>query len=291
MKNSTVRLVPIALVLLMFFSCNKNGEVKQFMADFSTAIANKDRATIEKMYPDAAKADSLALDFDAENAQIETLDDGSIKVVLGEGKEISIIKNKGEEGLKIKDSHGVFAYPQDKMTFATKTGWYDKTLDDSHNADRLADTLFVSWVQASLVKIIDSSVKEKHISIYMNSEETDLCTYTVTVENNTDKEIRGNDYTISVKESWCEWEDGWADLSFKERKYPKSAKKTLTGKPIPAKGTATYTWSRRFEGGHHYGCCDYSIQSTLNYIPKTPYLSGSFTGKEYENYLKTKKNR
>ena len=84
MKNSTVRLVPIALVLLMFFSCNKNGEVKQFMADFSTAIANKDRATIEKMYPDAAKADSLALDFDAENAQIETLDDGSIKVVNNE---------------------------------------------------------------------------------------------------------------------------------------------------------------------------------------------------------------
>ena len=63
-------LVPM-LALMLLTACDKNGEVKQFMTELATAIDAKDKAAIEKMYPDAAKADSLSLTFDAEKAQIE----------------------------------------------------------------------------------------------------------------------------------------------------------------------------------------------------------------------------
>ena len=125
-----INFIPLVSALLLFCACDKYADVKQFMAELSAAIEKNDTAAIKKMYPDAAKADSLALAFDAEKAQMETNDDGSIKIELGEGKDITVIKNEGDDGMKVKSSHGVFAYPADKLTLGKKTGQYADSLDD-----------------------------------------------------------------------------------------------------------------------------------------------------------------
>ena len=281
----------MVLALLLFSACNNYADVKQFMAELSAAIEKNDTAAIKKMYPDAAKADSLALAFDAEKAQMETNDDGSIKIDLGEGKDITVIKNEGDDGMKVKSSHGVFAYPADKLTLGKKTGQYADSLDDKRNAERMADTLFVGWLQGKILESMKSLVKttKSDVSVKGPLGVYTICSYTVTVANETDQEIGGNDYTVTAKETWTVWDDGWWDASFVQTKRPSSSIKTLTGKPIPAKGSATYTWNRTFDnGGRHTGFTDFGIQSTINYTPSQSSPSYKYTGKEYEEYLKTK---
>ena len=45
---------------LLMASCSVDDKIKAFAEEFATAVANGDRATITRMYPDAEKADSLA---------------------------------------------------------------------------------------------------------------------------------------------------------------------------------------------------------------------------------------
>lgn len=295
--KKTILSIVVLLSLLFLTSCDKNKEVRQFAIDFAAAVQSGNKSEITKMYPDAAKADSLSFAFDAEKAEIETLDDGSIKIALSDDIDIILAKNDGDGNLKVKASHGVFAYPSDRLELAKKSGQWKDGLNDIEQTERLADTLFLRWMQAkmvesmkSLVKITNSSVSSKHVSNYNIASEEERCSYTVTVANNTDQEIEGNDYTISVKETWYLWKDGWEDMSFRETKHPESSTKTLTGKPIPAKGTATYTWNETFAGSHHFGYSNFGVQSTLNYTPKQSDFNFKYTGKEYEEYLSQKSN-
>ena len=53
-------LAPAAALLLT--ACSGDGEVRQFVTDFAMAVSTGDRATIEKMYPDAALAEALSIE-------------------------------------------------------------------------------------------------------------------------------------------------------------------------------------------------------------------------------------
>lgn len=285
--------IPMVLALLLFSACKNYDDVKQFMAELSAAIEKNDTASIEKMYPDAVKADSLVLTFDAEKAQMETNDDGSIKVDLGEGKDIIVMKNEGDGSMTVKSSHGIFAYPADKLTLGKKAGQYADSLDDKSNAERMADTLFVGWLQGKILESMKSLVKitKSEVSVKNQPRGYTICSYTVTVANETDQEIGGNDYTVTAKETWTAWDDGWLDATFVETKRPSSSSKALTGKTIPAKGSATYTWNRTFDNGaRHSGFTNFGIQSTINYTPSQSSPSYKFTGKEYEEYRSQKAN-
>ena len=72
----------------------------------------------------------------------------------------------------------------------------------------------------------------------------------------------------------------------------KGKTKTLTGKPIPAHGTVTYTWN-----GHGYTFCelesydDFKLKASVSLLSKGENSAKSqihFTGKEYEEYLAEK---
>ena len=274
--KKTIYLVSMAVAVLMFCACDKNAEVKQFMTDFSTAVANKDKAAIEKMYPDASKADSLALAFDAEKAQMEALDDGSIKIVLGEGKDIILVKNESDGTLKIQTSHGVFVYPQERMDFALKTGWYDKTLDDIKNADRLADTLFVKYLNDKIAGAVIADLKSKVKVTKSVATQRSFCTVIVSNQNN--RQIEGNEYVITAK--LYEYFGG----NYGHKEYAGS--RTLTGKPIPANGQAIYSISGYGAGGYPEDpVCTISVNPKIENV----FADYQFTGKEYEEYLSQKK--
>ena len=65
------------LAVLALASCNnKENNARQFASDFAAAVASGDTAAIARMYPDAAKAYSLALAFNADSLLVEFNDAG-----------------------------------------------------------------------------------------------------------------------------------------------------------------------------------------------------------------------
>ena len=74
-------LAPAAALLLT--ACSGDGEVRQFVTDFAMAVSTGDRATMEKMYPDAALAEALSIEANADSMQVEKADDGTYTVSLG----------------------------------------------------------------------------------------------------------------------------------------------------------------------------------------------------------------
>ena len=292
--KKTIFLVPMILALLLFSACNKNAEVKQFAADFAEKVSKNQVDSVRALYPDAAKCDSFALAFNADSIQVaETETAGLYKVTMGNA---NFTVQKTEDGkMTVKESHGLFAYPADRMDLAKKTGQWNSSITDLEFSKRMEDTMFPSWIQSkmadamkSLVKITKSNVSKKHISDYWTSSEKDVCTYTIEVSNETDQEIGGNDYTISAIETWKYFEDGWADLSFRETTKRQSSSKMLTGKPIPPKGSVTYSWNRSFEGSHHFGYKDFDVNATVNFTSNKASFGYKFTGKEYEEYQNSK---
>lgn len=263
------------LAFFMLCACDKNKEVKLFMTDFSVAVASKDKATIEKMYPDAAKADSLVLAFDAEKAEYETLDDGSIKVILGDGKDIVLVKNDGDGSLKVKASHGIFAYPSGRLEMAKKTGQWKEGLNDIQQAERMADTLFVKY----LIDKKDADLKNKIKVTQSKCTGFDMdklqgiCS--VVVSNQSERQIEGDEYVITAK---------LYDTTLWDKEYRGS--RSLTGKPIPANGKASYTFR------YDVGANPTDPECTISINPKIDNIMDGFqpTGKEYEEYLSQKKN-
>ena len=57
--KKTILSIVVSLSLVLFASCDKNKEVKQFATDFAAAVKSGNKSEITKMYPGAAAADSL----------------------------------------------------------------------------------------------------------------------------------------------------------------------------------------------------------------------------------------
>ena len=80
MKKILISLLAPAAALLLT-ACSGDGEVRQFVTDFAMAVSTGDRATMEKMYPDAALAEALSIEANADSMQVEKADDGTYTVL------------------------------------------------------------------------------------------------------------------------------------------------------------------------------------------------------------------
>ncbi len=199
--KKTILSIVVSLSLVLFASCDKNKEIKQFATDFAAAVQSGNKSEVTKMYPGAAAADSLNFAFDAEKAQIEELEGGGWKVVLGEGKDVIVVKNEDDGTLNIKESHGVFAVSKAQMDFATGTGLVKADMNDAKIAELLADTAFVSWVSAEFMK--EFNKKFRIIKVYDNrydygSDGSGGGEWFVTVKNDGNFDVVGSDYNVEI---------------------------------------------------------------------------------------------
>ena len=291
----------------------KDDDVKQFVAQFAQAVAAGDRQTICNFYPDAADADSLNFSYDEDTLQVIENNENEWKVTGVEGKEIIIARKEGEKTLYIKESHGVFAYPDTLFTMAKGTGWYDASLNDKQNAERLSDKDFISWMNKKSKQDLKSKLKvtkatsikgTKDIASEFEQQENfhTFETYcTVIVANLGDSDIAGDDYAISAQEKWVHRYDyldydDYSDYVGHYKDTPMQDKpKTLTGKPIPAHETVTYTWKGHGSREAHPDECNinFHLNASVTLLPKGENSAKNqmtFTGKEYEEYLAEKGN-
>lgn len=272
-------LVPIILALMLFSACSKNADVKQLLTDLSTAIANNDKATIEKMYPDAAKADSLSLTFDAEKAQIEELKDGGFKVVLDKGKDITITKNEADGSLTVKESHGIFFVSDAEKNFALKTGLIKQDMNDATIAEQLADSTFITYVSDDFMNTFRKNLRITKVwdnRYEYASDYTGGGEWFITVKNDCDFDIAGSDYKVIVAST-----------------SPSRKVVTLDGKDLFSGSQETFKtgFLNPEFSSNPYEVISYDPKIRLEIKLSPAELLGKYynpKGDEYENYLKTK---
>lgn len=272
-------------------------EIRQLIEKFAKAVETGDRMTIRTLYPDTEYADSLVFIYDENNLHIEK-NGNEWKVTVAGNVGLTILKN-AENKLYINESYGIFSYPDSLLIIAKGTGWFDSNLNDKQNAERLSDTQFISWLENYTIQDIKSKVKISATStkgpgytpedIPATSGDT-KCTVTVTNLNNFD--IADNDYHIQAREKWMFWTN-WETPTYEGEETPEYGDyKTLSGKPIPANESISYTWKGNgYYEMAHSGYIKFKLDATIVFTPlfeKNSIKNYHFSGNEYEKYLAEK---
>ncbi len=272
------RFLPLFLVVALLggmSSCNSpKKQATNFLEQLHQAIAAGDKATITTMYPTAVVAEALN-DFDPAAAQINVVSDDSIVVALTDKMDITLARD-AEGTLKAVQSHGLFSYEPNALAFALSTGQYKPTLDDGGNAARMADSAFVGYLSGKVFAEI-----KKNVSVHVSQREGSeywMVVQSATVTNNNDFDLGGDDYVATVSGSYFDTE---------QMRDVRSGGKSLTGKPIPAHSSVTYSLGvSDFEGGVMYRGGGVTIKSLSPELVKQVYTP---SGTEYEDYLNMNK--
>lgn len=260
--------VLIALTTLATSCSGVKQEVKQFAADFATKVSNNQKDSLLAIWPDVAKADSLALAFSPDSIVVEeTETEGYFKVSFGQGA--NIVVKKGENGnFSVIESRGLFAYPDRKLSFAKLTGWIEKGMNDLEIAERFQDTLFVASLGNSILKEIKNSlvIVDDH---YDPMELTGLghTSWHITVQNKSSYDISKTDYHV---------------LGFLENENGRKSSKSIPGIDISSNSTSDILYD--LKRGNFPTVVSPKIILDINtedvvtkyYIPK---------GNEYKEYL------
>lgn len=262
---------------VMIASCadNKQEQVKKFAADFATKVSKNQKDSLLVVWPDAAKADSLALTFNPDSIKVEpTQTEGQFKVNFGNADMIVAVAEDGK--MTVKESRGLFAYPADRLDLAKKTGQWQENLNDAEQAIRMADSQFVTWIEDKIAAQAVAELKSKVKIVKSNATGMFPTAHgMVVVANESSREISGDEYVVTAK---CYDVTGGGG----SRDYVGS--KTLTGKPIPAGGQVTYTFTYSLGAYAYPPVCSISIRPKLDNIM----ADYNFTGEEYEEYQNSK---
>ena len=193
-------------------------------------------------------------------------------MILSPGVNI-LVKEEGTGDFVVMESHGLFAYPDDKVELAKNTGLWDAKLTDAQLAERMHDNGFKDYIQ-NLIKKKKSNMLTAGEFVYDNYSYEKIGQKVV---NNTDQEINASDYTLTIKETYY----NWAEEDFK------TDKKTEKGKFIPPYGSVTFDCIYSYYDDYGSG----PELSRINIkIPDEEILRRflKFTGNEYRDYLDSK---
>ena len=251
----------------------QESEVRDYGKYFIEKLAANQIDSIKDTYPDIVKSVSL-VPVKSDTVIVVESEPGKFDVTLAEG--ITLKVNRSEEGqITVAESKGLFAFPEDKVKLAKKTGMWDDSLSDAQLAERMNDKDFFNWVKKNKTvnknKLISfTDFKESPGQDPMGNYARDGYHY---LTNNTDVEINGNDYSMI-------YEDGefWGDTG------ERSSKKTKAGKTIPPHGKVKVMATAGYHSWSYLKSIKWKLSQEQLQEKFAPY-----TGKEYQEYLDSKK--
>lgn len=268
------------LSLVLFASCDKNKEVKQFALDFAEKVSKNQVDSVRALYPDAAKCDSFALVFNADSIQVaETETPGTFKVTIGKA-DFTVKKAEGGK-MTVTESHGLFAYFPFDLEFAKKTGQWKDGITDNELAKRMNDKDFEKSLIEKFEKVFSKRFSIVHKVPDSNFDASERQSIYI-VKNNSSSKIDGSDYEISIP---------FFKESYMFDPNPKRWNETREGKTISPNGSVSYV--------------EYIVTERGDFSRSGPVFNGhtivlklkgkdlfnkyfSATGNEYEEYLKAK---
>lgn len=282
MKKLLLALVPVTLMVMS--GCNGGLFGSQKTAKDSVMdLATKCSQFIKSNNVDSIKAiyqglDSLDVKFanvDGEITVQESNTPGEFEVKMGSA---TITVKRNEAGQWIIDrSQGLLLFDQNKMAFARKTGQYKDGLPDLELAQRMNDAQFDEWLKERVLNDLKKRITAKSVVNDMESA-------VVTVVNNSEINLDGDDYTVKskLKNYWSMYDD---ETGGYESGYMDYGTKTFSGKPVPAHSSVSYSFNPMFgvKGG------DVNSHVLLNISADRAMTLYTPSGNEYEEYLNSRK--
>lgn len=191
---------------LLMVSCSGDNKAKAFVEEFATAVANGDRAAIERMYPDAAKADSLAVNYNADGILI-TKDEAKNLTQVNLSKGVYLVLEENADGeYVIQSSYGLFAYPHTEYSFARKTGQWKDGLTDAEQAERMADKGLADYLYEEFNNKVKSALSIANTGTwgddYYEGEWVSSKGAVFKVKNSSSIDIPGSAWNIIYKEGY-----------------------------------------------------------------------------------------
>ena len=269
--------IAMTVMLSALSSCDKShDQVIEFLTQLQTAQQSGDKGMIAQLYPAAAEADSLSIKFNPETMKVESATSDTLTAELDDGTNLVLVR-QANGSLQAVASHGLFAYPADRLDLAQKTGQYKPSLNDAENAQRMTDKEFTDKLYEKVMKQVKKQITVSEEIVQDNFEGCKL--WQITIRNGTDMELAAKDYNINIKETSVI--NIWEEMRAVEEVR---AQTTIPGQTIAPKGTIQIM----HKDGGGAGCV--SIYANLIYnLSKEKVMSTyHFTGNEYEEYLATK---
>ena len=272
-----IALIAVVLAALTFVSCTDDGthEAKKFLTDLRAAISGGDSAAISKLYPDAVKADSLALNIVADSVRVESSGSGdTLHVSLGGGKQITLLKT-GDNAFQVLSSRGLFAWPEKEVAFAKQTGQWKDGLTDAEQSERMADKGLVAYLFDEFNSKIKDGLSILTVKTYGDSyyegEWVSCKGMLFTVKNSTDIDIPGSAWSITYKEGY--WGGG------------QMSSELVPGEDIKAGGTVTVKTKELASSTES----ETSQRLNVKGLTLEEFLSDFHpSGKEYDEYVKAR---
>ncbi len=271
------KLLCAAALGCLIASCgSKSDPVRDLAEDFAIKASDNMLDSIRSIYPDAAKADSLALSFATDSMRItETANPGTYTVQFNPTASITIVKD-ADGNMKVSDSHGIFAYPDSVFETAKATGQWDTSLTDAENASRMADTDFMPYLINQVIRHTAKNFKASQDFTVIKYPEygMDMGLFEVTVNNDTDHPIDASDYNLYIVYHYMH-------MGVDERTTAK-----VDGKAVPPHSSVTF---REEFSGHSFPEKAY-VNTTMN---DSQLFRKYFTptGKEYTEYIESKNKK
>ena len=276
--------VACAMSALVLASCGGAGSTedtkekaldsaKVFAVDVATKVSKGQKDSLVALYPDVAKADSLALSFVADSINVVEIDSVNYLAKFDDGKQFSIAKD-AQGKFAVTESKGLFVYPEKDLNFAKKTGMWVDSLTDVQFAERMATMNEFRNYLIGIFKAPKPLVIKKGKAYSTGEFAMDyLAKIQYIVTNTSDKPVSGSEYNVVSRYDDLRGYGTWSH--------------TDKGKNIAPKGSVTYT----IEAGYHTDVKGVNIVYTNTNTNKAQQFEENFVpkGNEYEQFLKTKK--
>ena len=241
----------------------------------SQFIKSNNVDSIKAIYQGLDSLDVKFANVDGEITVQESNTPGEFEVKMGSA---TITVKRNEAGQWIIDrSQGLLLFDQNKMAFARKTGQYKDGLPDLELAQRMNDAQFDEWLKERVLNDLKKRITAKSVVNDMESA-------VVTVVNNSEINLDGDDYTVKskLKNYWSMYDD---ETGGYESGYMDYGTKTFSGKPVPAHSSVSYSFNPMFgvKGG------DVNSHVSLNISADRAMTLYTPSGNEYEEYLNSRK--
>ena len=266
--------VALSLITVSCEGSNKTSpeeEVREFGKHFIEKIVANQLDSLSNSYADIILADTI-IPIQSDSVIVTETAAGQYDVNLGEGVKIKL--RRDDDGkITVTESFGLFSFPGEKVELAKKTGMWDESLNDARLAERIKDDAFFDYVKRS------KTIKKSDI-LRVGSErftDTDLI---YPIINNSDFDIQGSDYTITIEESYP------VDIPYSDPNNWVTSRKTIPGKTIKAHGTYNYVTEMAYGGRGGESVKSVNLKLTDEELQK---MFAPYTGNEYQEYLASKR--
>ncbi|MDE7414511.1 MAG: hypothetical protein K2N05_12100 [Muribaculaceae bacterium] len=277
------KLILFALPFMLLLSCGKSSESNKVITTaetFARYANNNHLDSIKMIYP-TADFDSVAR-ISIDSISVKDLGNLQYRVNFNPSQWIEL-KEKEDGSLTVVGSRGVAAFPPEKYRIALQTGMVADSISDLKVKQLLNDSTYFSWLNDR----IKSQTKEpialtqgkrtlKHgVDLQGRPCEGSVERLECTVTNTTERPIAGKDYAITYTYSYYTCSDGSSpDGRARDRKL---------GVDLAPGESAKITLAAM-----DYGIKNVAVKFN---VPVDSFYdaSKSYTGKEYAEYLNSKK--